>query len=35
MPRRMKDSIRQRLERSVDRFEEVGRLLADPDTAGG
>ena len=31
----MKESIRQRLERSVDRFEEVGRLLSDPDTAGG
>jgi len=30
----MKDSIRQRLERSLDRSEEVGRLLADPDTAG-
>jgi peptide chain release factor 1 len=30
----MKDSIRQRLERSLDRTEEVGRLLADPDTAG-
>jgi peptide chain release factor 1 len=27
----MKDSIRRRLERTVDRFEEVGRLLADPD----
>ncbi|MBV6418066.1 MAG: Peptide chain release factor 1 [Steroidobacteraceae bacterium] len=31
---RMKDSIRQRLDRSLDRTEEVGRLLADPDTAG-
>jgi peptide chain release factor 1 len=31
----MKDSIRQRLEKMVDRFEEVGRLLADPSTAGG
>lgn len=30
----MKDSIRQRLERSLDRLEEVGRLLADPETAG-
>jgi peptide chain release factor 1 len=30
----MKDSIRQRLDRMSDRFEEVGRLLADPDTAG-
>ncbi|MGD9599717.1 MAG: peptide chain release factor 1 [Steroidobacteraceae bacterium] len=30
----MKDSIRQRLDRSLDRTEEVGRLLADPDTAG-
>ena len=29
----MKDSIRQRLDRMSDRFEEVGRLLADPDTA--
>ena len=31
----MKASIRQRLDRSIDRFEEVGRLLADPATAGG
>ena len=31
----MKDSIRQRLERMVDRFEEVGGLLADPSTDGG
>ncbi len=31
---RMKDSIRQRLDRSLDRTEEVGRLLADPDIAG-
>src|SRR5579885_2240637 len=31
---RMKDSIRQRLDKMVDRFEEVGRLLADPETAG-
>ena len=30
----MKDSIRQRLDRMSDRFEEVGRLLSDPDTAG-
>ena len=30
----MKDSIRQRLDRSLDRTEEVGRLLADPGTAG-
>jgi peptide chain release factor 1 len=27
----MKDSIRRRLERTAERFEEVGRLLADPD----
>ncbi len=26
----MKDSIRRRLERTVERFEEVGALLADP-----
>jgi peptide chain release factor 1 len=31
----MKDSIRQRLEKSVDRFEEVGRLLAEPGIDGG
>jgi peptide chain release factor 1 len=31
----MKDSIRQRLERMTDRFEEVGRLLAAPEVAGG
>ena len=31
----MKDSIRQRLEKMVDRFEEVGGLLADPSTDGG
>jgi peptide chain release factor 1 len=31
----MKDSIRQRLEKMNDRFEEVGRLLAAPETAGG
>ncbi|MGH8260066.1 MAG: peptide chain release factor 1 [Steroidobacteraceae bacterium] len=30
----MKSSIRQRLEKMVDRFEEIGRLLADPETAG-
>ena len=30
----MKDSIRQRLERTVERFEEVGALLADPDVIG-
>jgi peptide chain release factor 1 len=27
----MKDSIRRRLDRTVERFEEVGALLADPD----
>ncbi|MGQ0835820.1 MAG: peptide chain release factor 1 [Gammaproteobacteria bacterium] len=31
----MKDGIRQRLEKVDDRFEEVGRLLADPRLAGG
>jgi peptide chain release factor 1 len=31
----MKDSIRQRLQKVADRFEEVGHLLADPDVAGG
>ncbi len=31
----MKDSIRQRLERLSDRFEEVGRLLASPALDGG
>ena len=31
----MKDSIRTKLEKTADRFEEVGRLLADPATAGG
>jgi peptide chain release factor 1 len=31
----MKDSIRQRIERMTDRFEEVGRLLAAPEIAGG
>jgi peptide chain release factor 1 len=30
----MKDSIRHRIERMADRFEEVGRLLAAPETAG-
>lgn len=30
----MKDSIRQRLDRTADRFEEVGRLLAAPETSG-
>ncbi len=30
----MKESIRQRLDRIADRFEEVGRLLAAPETAG-
>jgi len=33
-PHSMKDSIRQRIERMADRFEEVGRLLAAPETAG-
>jgi peptide chain release factor 1 len=31
----MKDSIRQRLEKLSDRFEEVGRLLASAQVAGG
>ena len=31
----MKDSIRQRLDRMSDRFEEVGRLLATAEIAGG
>ena len=31
----MKDSIRQRLEKLSDRFEEVGLLLASPDLDGG
>ena len=31
----MKDTIRQRIERMSDRFEEVGRLLATPEIAGG
>jgi peptide chain release factor 1 len=30
----MKDSIRRRLDRTVERFEEVGALLADPDVIG-
>lgn len=32
---KMKDSIRQRLDRQLDRFEEVARLLADPGLDGG
>jgi peptide chain release factor 1 len=31
----MKASIRQKLEKTADRFEEVGHLLADPQIAGG
>jgi len=31
----MKDSIRSRLEKLTDRYEEVGRLLADSELAGG
>jgi len=31
----MKESVRQRLDRMSDRFEEVGRLLAEPEMAGG
>jgi peptide chain release factor 1 len=31
----MKPSIRQKLEKSRERFEEVGRMLADPEIAGG
>jgi peptide chain release factor 1 len=31
----MKDSIRQRLQKLADRFEEVGRLLATDEVAGG
>ncbi|HXQ64532.1 MAG TPA: peptide chain release factor 1 [Steroidobacteraceae bacterium] len=31
----MRDSIRRRLERLADRYEEVARLLADPALAGG
>jgi peptide chain release factor 1 len=30
----MRDSIRRRLERLADRYEEVGRLLSDPDLQG-
>ncbi len=30
----MKDSIRRRLDRTVERFEEVGALLADPEVIG-
>ena len=30
----MKDSIRRMLETTVERFEEVGALLAEPDAAG-
>jgi peptide chain release factor 1 len=30
----MKDSIRQRLERLADRYEEIGRLLSDPAVIG-
>ena len=31
----MKPSLRSKLEKTADRFEEVGRLLADPALAGG
>ncbi len=31
----MKASIRQKLEKTAERFEEVGRLLADPSLSGG
>src|SRR5207237_8281829 len=31
----MKESIRQRLQKLADRFEEVGRLLATDEVAGG
>src|SRR6478609_8421778 len=31
----MKASIRLKLEKTAERFEEVGRLLADPSMAGG
>ena len=31
----MKDSIRTKLDRTVDRFEEIGRLLSDAGTLGG
>src|SRR5690349_13281999 len=34
-PAVMKAPIRQRLEKMTDRFEEVGRMLAAPDLAGG
>ena len=30
----MKDSIRRRLETTVERFEEVGALLSDPEVIG-
>jgi protein subunit release factor A len=30
----MKDSIRRQLEKTVERFEEVGALLADPEVIG-
>ena len=30
----MRDSIRRRLERLTDRYEEVGRLLSDPSLQG-
>ena len=30
----MKDSVRRRLEQAVERFEEVGRMLADPEVIG-
>jgi peptide chain release factor 1 len=30
----LKDSLRTKLEKTADRFEEVGQLLADPGTAG-
>jgi peptide chain release factor 1 len=35
MPPTMKASIRQRLEKTIERFEEVGRTLADPSLDGG
>ena len=31
----MKQTIRQRLERQRERFEEIGRMLADPHIDGG
>jgi peptide chain release factor 1 len=31
----MKDSVRRRLDRTLERFEEVSALLAEPDLAGG